>query len=75
MDLQSLLASPVALPSIPRVIALALSELNSEEPDLLRLSALLAQEPVMTARLLMVANSARFQRRRRVGTVSEALAI
>lgn len=75
MDIQSLIASPVALPSIPRVIALALTELNAEEPDAQRVSSLLSMDPVMTARLLMVANSARFQLSRRVGTVSEALGI
>ena len=75
MDIESLLASPLALPSIPRVIALALNELQAEEPDLLRVSSLLAQEPVMTARLLQSANSARFQLSRRIGTVNEALAI
>lgn len=75
MDLETLLASPVALPSIPRVIALALNELNAQQPDLLRVSTILAQEPVMTARLLQVANSARFQLSKRIGTVNEALAI
>lgn len=75
MDLQTLLASPVALPSIPRVIALALTELNAAEPDARRVSSLLSMEPVMTARLLMAANSARFQLRRRIGTVSEALSV
>ncbi|MFN4005734.1 MAG: HDOD domain-containing protein [Hylemonella sp.] len=75
MDLNALLASPVALPSIPRVVALALSELQAEEPDLLRVSTILAHEPVLTARLLQLANSARFQLSRRIGTVNEALAI
>ncbi len=75
MDLQSLLAWPVALPSIPRVISLALTEFDGPEPDARRVSSLLSMEPVMTARLLMVANSARFQLRRRVGTVSEAIGI
>lgn len=75
MDLQTLLASPVALPSIPRVIALALTELNAAEPDARRVSSLLSMEPVMTAGLLMAANSARFQLSRRVGTVSEALGV
>lgn len=75
MDLQTLLASPIALPSIPRVIALALGELNAPEPDLLRVSGILTQEPVLTARLLQVANSARFQLSKRIGTVNEALAI
>lgn len=75
MDLQTLLASPVALPSIPRVIALALTELNATEPDVLRVSSLLSMEPVMTARLLMAANSARFKLSRRVGTVRDALGV
>jgi HD-like signal output (HDOD) protein len=75
MDLKSLLASPIALPSIPRVIALALNELNADEPDLLRVSSILGQEPVLTARILQVVNSARFQLSRPLGTVNEALAI
>lgn len=75
MDLQSLLDSPVALPSIPRVIALALTELNAKEPDVQRVSGFLSMEPVMTMRLLREANSARFQLRHRIGTVNEALAI
>lgn len=75
MELETLLASPLALPSIPRVIALALGELNAEDPDLLRVSGILTQEPVLTARLLQVANSARFQLSKRIGTVNEALAI
>lgn len=75
MDLQSLLASPLALPSIPRVVALALSELQADEPDLLRVSTILSHEPMLTARLLQLANSARYQLSRRIGTVNEALAI
>lgn len=75
MELETLLASPMALPSIPRVIALTLGELNAPEPDLLRVSGILTQEPVLTARLLQVANSARFQLSKRIGTVNEALAI
>lgn len=75
MELQRLLASPEALPSIPRVIALVLNELEQEVPDLMRVSTLLAEEPVMTARLLQVANSARYQLSQRIGTVSQALAV
>jgi len=75
MDLQRLLESPGALPSIPRVVALALNELDQEAPDLMRVSALLADEPVMTARLLQVANSARYQLSQRIGSVAQALAV
>ncbi|MEK9951992.1 MAG: HDOD domain-containing protein [Curvibacter sp.] len=75
MDLQRLLETPGALPSIPRVIALGLTELEQEAPDLMRVSALLSDEPVMTARLLQVANSARYQLSQRIGTVAQALAV
>jgi HD-like signal output (HDOD) protein len=75
MDLQSLLASPVALPSIPRVIALALNELNADEPDPEQVSTLLAKDPVMTVRLLKMANSARFQLRKPADTVAAAVAL
>jgi HD-like signal output (HDOD) protein len=75
MELQRLLESPGALPSIPRVIALALNELEQEVPDLMRVSTLLADEPAMTARLLQVANSARYQLSHRIGTVTQALAV
>ena len=45
MELQRLLETPGALPSIPRVIALVLNELEQEAPDLMRVSSLLADEP------------------------------
>ncbi len=75
MELQHLLDTPEALPSIPRVIALVLNELEQEAPDLMRVSTLLNEEPVMTARLLQVANSARYQMSQRIGTVAQALAV
>ena len=75
MELQRLLETPGALPSIPRVIALVLNELEQEAPDLMRVSTLLNDEPVMTARLLQVANSARYQMSQRIGTVTQALAV
>ena len=75
MELQRLLETPGALPSIPRVIALVLNELEQEAPDLMRVSTLLNDEPVMTARLLQVANSARYQMSQRIGSVTQALAV
>lgn len=75
MQLERLLETPGALPSIPRVIALVLNELEQEAPDLMRVSSLLTDEPVMTARLLQLANSARYQLSQRIGTVPQALAV
>ena len=73
MELQQLIQSPGALPSIPRVVALLLSELDQPEPDLRQIGLQLKEDPVLTARLLVLANSARFGLSRGVTTVAEAL--
>lgn len=73
MELLQLIQSPGALPSIPRVVALVLSELDSDEPDLRKIGMQLKEDPILTARLLAVANSARFNLSRGVTSVAEAL--
>lgn len=75
MELQNLLASPVALPSIPRIVALLLSELERDEPDLKKVSELMMHDPVLTTRMLQLTNSAQFQLSQRIGNVPEALAV
>jgi HD-like signal output (HDOD) protein len=75
MKLEKLLASKEALPSIPRVIALLLNELDRAEPDLRKMSQLINTDPVLTARLLRLANSAQFQLSNKISSVSEALAL
>ena len=73
--LQELLASKEALPSIPKVIALLLSELDQAEPDLRKISQLINTDPVLASRLLRLANSAQFQFVSKISSVSEALAL
>ena len=75
MRLEELLASDAALPSIPKIIALLLNELGREEPDLRKISQFINTDPVLTARLLQLANSSQFQLTRKIGSVSEALAL
>ena len=75
LTLDELLASNAALPSIPKVIALLLNELNHDEPDLRKVSQLINTDPVLAARLLKLANSAQFQFSSKIGSVSEALAL
>lgn len=75
MDLQQLLGSSQALPSIPKVIALIMAELNEEDPDLIKVSSLLAQEPVLASRLLQMANSAKFELAQQISNIPEALAV
>ncbi len=75
MTLTELLASNGALPSIPKVIALLLNELDRPEPDLRKISQLINTDPVLTTRLLQLANSAQFQFASKISSVSEALAL
>lgn len=73
MSLEKFVQRPDRLPSLPRVVALALRELDDPDPDLRRIGVLLQQDLMLTARLLALANSARFNLRRGVTTVAEAL--
>lgn len=75
MTLQALLAMQFVLPSIPRVLALLLSELDREEPDLRRISQLVSTDPALTVRLLQLSNSGFFKLSGKVSSVSESLAI
>lgn len=75
MEFKDLLASQAALPSIPKVIALLLSELGRDEPDLRKVSQLVSTDPTLTMRLLQIANSAQYQLSKKIGSVSEALAL
>ena len=52
MELNALLAQPVALPSLPRTVALLMSELAHEEPSLRRLNQLFGTDPALAGRLL-----------------------
>src|SRR5450830_1376558 len=75
MKLKALLASQFVLPSIPRVAALLLSELERDEPDLKKITQLISTDPALTTRLLQLSNSGFFKLSGKVNSVSEALAI
>jgi HD-like signal output (HDOD) protein len=75
MELKALLASQFVLPSIPKVVALLLSQLESNEPDLKAITQLISTDPALTTRLLQLANSGFFKLSGKVSSVSEALAI
>ena len=61
MELNALLASNFVLPSIPKVVALLLSELERDEPDLQRITRLISTDPALTTRLLQLSNSGFFK--------------
>ena len=75
MELNALLAQPVALPSLPRTVALLMSELAHEEPSLRRLNQLFGTDPALAGRLLELANSHTFQVPRQIAGIPEALAL
>lgn len=75
MDIVQLLYHPGSLPSIPRVLALVLSEINRPEPDLMQISTQIGQDPVLTARVLALANTAEHYRGRSVSTPAQAIAM
>lgn len=75
MILENLLAQPLDLPSIPRVVALLLVELEHSEVDLRRVNELIQSDPGLTVRLLRLANTPCFHMTERINGVSEALAL
>lgn len=75
MTLSALLDQHFNLPSIPRVVALLLSELGRKEADLHKITQLISTDPALTTRILQMANSDFFQLQGRIHSVSEALAL
>ena len=75
MELNALLAHPVALPSLPRAVALLMTELAHDEPSLRRVAQLIGTDPALAARLLELANTPAFQMQRQIAGIPEALAL
>lgn len=75
MQLDQLLQLPFTIPSVPKVVALLLSELGKPHIDLNRINQLISTDPALTARLLRLANSAAFGMQAEVGSVTQALAL
>ncbi|MDA8447371.1 HDOD domain-containing protein [Paracidovorax valerianellae] len=75
MDLIALLGIPVALPSVPRAVALLMNELATPEPNLRRVTQLFGTDPAMAARLLEEANSPTFQAQQQISGIPEALSL
>lgn len=75
MEINALLATPVALPCMPRTVALLMNALAPAEPNLRRVNQLFCIDPGLSARLLEQANSATFQAPGQIVGVPEALAL
>jgi HD-like signal output (HDOD) protein len=75
MKISALLEQQFNLPSIPKVVALLLVELDRPEVDLKKINQLISTDPALTTRLLQLTNSPFFKLSGKISSVSEALAL
>lgn len=75
MQLSAVLTSQFVLPSIPKIVALLLSELERDEPDLKKVNGLISHDPALAIRLLQLSNSGYFKLSGRIHSVAESLAV
>jgi HD-like signal output (HDOD) protein len=67
--------STVKLPTMPEVAHRLIHTLNDDDPPLMAVRDAIAQDPALTAKLLRLANSARFGFPRQVLSVDDAIAL
>jgi len=75
MDLKSLIDQPSKLPTVPRVTQRVIASFGSEEVTVGEIAELIEADPVLSARLLRLANSSYFQVSRSIETVDDAIRI
>jgi HD-like signal output (HDOD) protein len=75
MNLNELLLRPLSLPSMPKVLALLLVELDRSEVDLKKVNQFIGSDPALSMRILRLANSDFFKLSGKIKSVSEALAL
>lgn len=75
MELHALIAQQQPLPSLPRAVALLMSELAQPEPSMRRLNLLFGTDPALAAGLLELANSPTFQAPGQIEGIPQALAL
>lgn len=75
LNLEALLSQRFVMPSVPRVVALLLTELAAPQPDLRRVDQLLITDPALSLRVLQAANAPYFKLQGQIHSVAEALAV
>jgi HD-like signal output (HDOD) protein len=73
MRIEELLDRPQSLPTIPKVVQQLIESFNDEDVTAGRIAAQIETDPVLSAKLLRLANSAFFNVSRTVATVNDAL--
>ncbi|EKE72417.1 HDOD domain-containing protein [Gallaecimonas xiamenensis] len=72
MQLQDCFSKPQLLPNIPEVVKDLIATFNESEPDMGHIVSELSMDPVLSAKVLRLANSSRFGGVREIGSVKEA---
>ena len=73
MDIKSLLDQPNKLPTVPKVTQQLIQSFSDEDISFDVIAQQLAADPVLSAKLLRLANSAYFNLSRTIGSVDDAL--
>jgi HD-like signal output (HDOD) protein len=73
MQLEALFKQPQALPAVPKIVHELIDSFNNDDVSIEAISKKIAADPVLSARLLRLANSAYYHVSRTVGTVDDAL--
>ena len=71
--LEEVLAKPVTLPTVPEVVREIMETFNKENVSIDALSRRITLDPIITAKLLRLANSAYYRVRREILSVDDAL--
>ena len=75
MQLEALFKQPQALPAVPKIVHELIDSFNNDDISIDVIVSKIASDPVLSARLLRLANSAYYHVSRSVGTVNDAVAM
>jgi len=75
MRLDALFKQPQALPTVPKIVHELIESFNQEDISIDEIARKLAADPVLSARMLRLANSAYYHVSRSIGTVDDAMAM
>jgi HD-like signal output (HDOD) protein len=75
MDLKSLIDHPSKLPTVPRVTQRVIASFGSEDVTVGEIAQLIEADPVLSVKLLRLANSSYFQVSRSIESVEDAIRI
>jgi HD-like signal output (HDOD) protein len=75
MQLEALFKQPQALPAVPKIVHELIDSFNNDDISIDVIVRKIASDPVLSARLLRLGNSAYYHVSRSIGTVNDAVAM